>query len=126
MHRRFCAVIFAISTKGVIPSAVEGSAVASKRCTRVVLAHMNRLHPYYDRISRNYSLNWAIAITVIFSFICCMSFFQFFKYFQQHQSFYLILSPFNFLLGLAGIFQGAQITHAVMRRLVGQSAPAGH
>jgi hypothetical protein len=82
---------------------------------------MNRLHTYYDHLARNYSLNWAIAFTVIFSFICSIGFFQFLKYLHQHDPFYLFFAPFEFILGLAGAFQGVQITHAVVRRLVAES-----
>jgi len=79
---------------------------------------MKRLQPYYDKLARKYSLNWAIAFTVVFAFYCCLGLFQFLKYFPHHDSVYLLVGPLDFLLGIIGIFHGAQVTHAVVRRLV--------
>jgi len=82
---------------------------------------MSRLQRYYDSHARNCSLNWAIAITLIFSAYSFLGFLQFLKYFQHHDTFYLLVGPFNILLGIAGIFQGVYIIHAVVRRLIAQS-----
>lgn len=85
---------------------------------------MSRLHAYYDRHARNYSLNWAIALTVVSAFYCFAGLVLCLKYFQHHDNFYLFVGIFNTLLGILGIFQGAQVTHAVVRRLIAEARHA--
>lgn len=84
---------------------------------------MRRLHPFYDNLARKYSLNWAIAFTAIFAFYSCMGLFQFLNYFHRPDGLYLVVGPFNFLLGGFGVIHGAQIIHAVVRRLVSNPVP---
>ncbi|HWG21406.1 MAG TPA: hypothetical protein VG225_12820 [Terracidiphilus sp.] len=87
---------------------------------------MSRLQAYYDKISRKYSLNRAIAVTVCFSFYCCIGLFQLLSYFKHHDSFYLFAGPVSLLLGFGGTFQGSQIIHAVVRRLITQAQQNPH
>jgi hypothetical protein len=87
---------------------------------------MTRLQSYYDRTARNHSLNWAIALTIMAGSYCTIGVLQFLKYFQHHDSFYLFAGPIGILLGAVGIFQGVQVTHAVVRRLVAEASTATH
>jgi len=81
---------------------------------------MSRLATYYDKLARNYSLNWAIALSLVFAFYTCIGIFQFLKYFHDHDTFYMFAGPFNTLIGAAGTFNGIQVIHAVVRRLVAE------
>ncbi|HKF48820.1 MAG TPA: hypothetical protein VKB38_15785 [Terracidiphilus sp.] len=85
---------------------------------------MSRLHSYYDRTARNYSLNWAIAIIAIFTFISSLGLFQFLKYLQRGDDFYLLVGPIDFLIGVFGVYRGVHITHAVVRRMIAESPSA--
>ena len=82
---------------------------------------MKRLEAYYDRLARKYSLNWAIVMIALYAFYSCLGLFVFFKYFQQHDGFYLFVGPLNLVIGIFGVFQGAGIMHAVVRRLMAES-----
>jgi len=84
---------------------------------------MSRLNAYYDRHARNYSLNWAIAFTVGSAFYCCAGLVLCLKYFQHRDEFFLFWGSLSVLIGAFGIFQGAQVTHAVVRRLLSESRP---
>jgi hypothetical protein len=76
------------------------------------------LQAHYDKLSLQYSLNGSIAFTVAAPVYACMGVSQFLIYFRHHDSFYLFVGPFNFLLGVAGTVHGAKMIHAVVRRLI--------
>jgi hypothetical protein len=84
---------------------------------------MNRLQPYYDKLARTYSLNWAIALSLVAACYGFLGLLQSLRYFENHQSFWLIFGPFNFFLGSMGVFQGVNVIHAVVRRLIAESRP---
>ena len=85
---------------------------------------MTRLDAWYDKRAQHSSLNWAIALTVTAGCYAFVGFLLFLKYFQRFDSFYLIVGPFDALLGAVGIFHGVHITHAVVRRLIAESHAA--
>jgi hypothetical protein len=85
---------------------------------------MAYLQRYYNRRARTLSLNGATFVTALFAFYSCIGLFQLLKYFQHHDPFYLYAGPINILLGVAGVFQGTNLIHAVVRRLIAEARTA--
>lgn len=82
---------------------------------------MSRPLSKHDKTARSYSLNWAVAMVAIFTFISSLGLFQFLKYFQRGDEFYLLAGPLDFLVGVFGVYRSVHMTHAVVRRMIAES-----
>jgi len=88
---------------------------------------MERLRIYYDNFAARYfTLNRAILYILFYAFMCFLGVSELKLYVRNDDGFYLYFGGFALLLGIFGIFHGAQVIHAVVRRLVAEARSSEH
>jgi hypothetical protein len=82
---------------------------------------MDRVRRYHDNIAANFTLKGAILYEVFYCFFCWFGTFIVLDHHQSSDREMLYLGLASLLIGIFGIFHGAQVIHAVVRRLISEN-----
>ncbi len=83
---------------------------------------MERIHRWYDNFAaRHFTLNGAILYILFYALMCFNGAFDLRSAVQKDDPINLFLVGLIFLLGFIGMVHGAQVIHAVVRRLVAEA-----